>query len=79
VENLLVHVDEEEVERTISSQASNHSIDYQPFGKRMIGEPFELYGGNFTLAENEKQRLAKDRVYRFYEAKLIEQNFTIQK
>jgi len=36
----------------------------------LFREPFELYGGSFSVGESQKQKIVRDRVYRFYEDKV---------
>ena len=67
------------MERTISKSSSNYSIAYKTYVSEFIGEPFELYVGSYTLAKVDQTKLAKERIIRFYEARLIEQNQNIKK
>ena len=58
---------------------NNHGIDYEPYADKLCREPFDFYGGGFYLGKQEKMRVAKERIIRFYEARLIEQQDQISK
>lgn len=36
----------------------------------LFREPFELYGGSFAISESQKDKIIRDKVYRFYEEKI---------
>ena len=69
----VVRDSDESVEDTNTTQAP----DIEQRLKMFTDEPFNLYGGSFMPSESHKQKLIRDRVYRFYEARLQEKEQTI--
>ena len=51
---------------------SSFSINYEPWAEKLVKEPFDFYGGSYYLSCEDKQKVTKDRVLRFYEARMIE-------
>ena len=51
---------------------SNFSINYEPYVDKLVKEPFDFYGGNYYLSNDDKAKITKDRILRFYEARMIE-------